>query len=323
LNLGMSTVWRSATIRDGGRLLGCLRAFDPLDGLELEYRILPDTLETIARAVRAGQARILSLHNYCPHPAPLPPEQAGGDAFLLSSPDPREQALAVSHTRNTLRWAAELNARAVVLHLGRVEMEEPMERLQALHATGARDSRTWETLIGTFRRERARRRPAYLGAVQRSLSRILPLADRLGIRVGLENRYYLREIPDLEEVGLLLEAFKGGPVGYWHDMGHAGVQANLGLQDPASWTREYAGSLLGAHIHDTRGMEDHLAPGEGGTDFAALAPCFRPGVLKILEIRPTETPEAVRRGISLVRDLCARAATPSPGQHRAPEPRRP
>jgi sugar phosphate isomerase/epimerase len=91
-------------------------------------------------------------------------------------------------------------------------------------------------------------------------------------------------------------------------MGHASVHGNLGVQDPMDWIRAHGGSLLGTHIHDTRGMEDHLAPGEGDTDFTALTACFRPEIVKILELRPSVSPEAVRRGIALVQYLCARAA---------------
>jgi len=286
-----------------------MQAFDHLAGVELEYRILQDATGPIARAVHNGTARVMSLHNYYPHPPVLPSEKAGGDAFLLSSPDPEQQRHSVAFTRKSLRWAAELGAGTVVLHLGRVEMDEPMEKLQWLCERGEKGSQACEKLLGDFRKERAARKEVYLETVMRNLGRLLPLADRLGIRLGLENRFFLREIPDVEETDVLLEEFKGGPVGYWHDMGHASVHGNLGVRDPLEWIRMFGGSLLGTHIHDTRGVEDHLAPGEGDTDFSALSACFRPEVVKILEIRPSASPEAIRRGISLVRDLCSRAAS--------------
>ena len=55
-------------------------------------------------------------------------------------------------------------------------------------------------------------------------------------------------------------------------------------------------------------MPYHLPPGEGDTDFSTLTACFGPEILKILELRASASPEAVRRAISFVLKLCARAA---------------
>jgi len=303
----MSTVWRSLKIRNGPSLLDCLLAFDSIEGIELDYRILAEEAAGIAAAVRSGRARILSLHNYYPHPSVLAPEDASGDAFLLSSPEPEHRKLSLQYTRTTLRWAAELNAKAVVLHLGRVEMKEPLEKIKAFHLQGQAGSPAFVDLVSRFRKERELRKPVYLETVMRNLHELLPLADRLGLHLGLENRYDLREIPDIEETGVLLDEFRGGPLGHWHDMGHAAVHGKLGLQDPSAWIQEHGRSLVGVHIHDTRGFDDHLAPGEGDTDFTSLIPCFQPDILKILELRPSVSAEAVRKGISIVQELCTHA----------------
>jgi len=307
VSLGLSSVWCSSSLRDGRMLVERLQSFEHIEGIELEYRVLPATARGVASLARSGAARVLSVHNYCPHPSVLPPDQASGDAFLLSDPDPEQRRLALTYTRKTLEFAAEVGARAVVLHLGRVEVEEPMERLQALQAQGLRGSPAWEDRLGRFRKERSDRSGVYLETVRRNLSELAPLAGRLGIQLGLENRYYLREIPNLEEMGTLLDAFRGGPVGHWHDMGHSAVQGNLGVQDPRAWIAAHGAALIGAHVHDTRGFDDHLAPGQGDTDFDALLPCFRPGILKILEIRPSVGPDELRDGIASAHAYCRKA----------------
>jgi len=318
VNLGLSSVWRSLQIRDAGKLVERLQSFDGITGIELEYRILPETARAVSGLVRSGEAVVLSVHNYCPHPSILPPEQASGDAFLLSDPDPEQRRLALTHTRKTMEFASELGARTVVLHLGRVEMEEPMEKLKTFYGQGLCGSPAWEERLGRFRSERNARKEIHLQTVLRNLDELVPLASRLGIQLGLENRYYLREIPDVEETALLLDAFRGGPVGHWHDMGHSAVQGNLGVQEPSEWISEYASSLVGVHIHDTRGVDDHLSPGEGETDFSALLPCFRPGIVKILELRPSVTPEAVQAGVELAREFCRKANPVPKGGGRSP-----
>lgn len=301
-DIGISTCWRSGRTRDSGTLLDEVTAFAGITGVELEYRILPDLLEPLLQGIRARGIRVFSVHNFCPHPAARASEKPGGDVFLLSSPEPEERAQAVAHTRRTLELAAEVGARAVVLHLGRVEMEEPMDQLKALYDQGDRDSTAYRSLLGRVLRDREALRSPYLAAVERSLGELVSSAQQLGVTLGIETRYYLREIPSYEETARLLETFRGAPVGYWHDMGHAAVQETLGLHDGPGWLNTYADRLAGVHIHDTRGHEDHLAPGDGTTDFSQLREHLAPSTPGILELRPDVTPEALRQGLATLRN---------------------
>jgi len=57
--------------------------------------------------------------------------------------------------------------------------------------------------------------------VYRSLVELPEYAGRLGIRLGIENRYHYLEIPLLDEMGRLLEAIGDERVGFWYDVGHA------------------------------------------------------------------------------------------------------
>lgn len=303
MNLGISSVWRSARIRDGKRLTERLQAFEGITGIELEYRVEPETARVIARRANAGKIRIYSVHNYFPHPQVRPSVKASGDAFLLSSPDPEQRGLSVTYTKRSMEVAADLGARAVVLHLGRVEMEDPMEQIKRLYDQGKTATKARLALIQDSWKEREAKKSIYLETVLRNLSALLPLAERLNLQLGLENRYYLREIPSFEETGILLEEFHGGPVGYWHDMGHVSTQENLGIQPDSDWLAAYGKSLAGIHIHDTRGYDDHLAPGEGNTDFSPLVPFRSSPVPKILELRPEVPALSVEKGISYIKKL--------------------
>jgi sugar phosphate isomerase/epimerase len=139
-----------------------------------------------------------------------------------------------------------------------------------------------------------------LDAVLLSLDRIHAEAARLGVYLGVENRLYSHQIPDLEEVNIILNEFRGGNIGYWHDCGHAHVQACLRLVEHESWLAHYASELLGVHFHDARGLEDHLAPGSGEVDFDMVARYLRPDTVRVLEVHPKVTTAEIQQAVLLL-----------------------
>ena len=56
-----------------------------------------------------------------------------------------------------------------------------------------------------------------------------------GVALGLENRLHHHEIPLPDEALALLAEYPPELVGYWHDVGHAEVQARLGYVDKRVW----------------------------------------------------------------------------------------
>ncbi|MBW2138526.1 MAG: TIM barrel protein [Deltaproteobacteria bacterium] len=94
-------------------------------------------------------------------------------------------------------------------------------------------------------------------------------AESEGIGLGIENRYYYYELPTLDNLRTIFEEFEGSPIGYWHDTGHAHANEVLGIIRRGELLEAYGGRLLGIHVHDARGLEDHLVPGAGEIDFRA------------------------------------------------------
>ena len=91
-------------------------------------------------------------------------------------------------------------------------------------------------------------------------------------------------------------------MGYWHDVGHAQVNENLSLIPPGSLLKNYGDRLIGIHLHDTAGLEDHLAPGTGEIDFTLLKSYLKSDTLTVLELKP-QTPEfEVIQGIRFIRE---------------------
>jgi sugar phosphate isomerase/epimerase len=284
--LGISSVYYSKQIDDGARLLDALAALE-FDGIELEYRVRPEALRQMGR--RPGrETPVFSVHAFFPNPIAAGEKGSGANAFLFSSPERQERDSAVRHGIATLDAAERLGARAVVLHLGRVPVEQGLlaeyRRLEC--AEGEPTPELLESVAAVLA-DRDRLREPHLDAVLRSVDRLNREALRRGLLLGIENRFHPHEIPLHDEVGLILGEFAGGAVRYWHDVGHALNHQRLGVGTQDAWLGAYGTRLAGTHLHDIRGGRDHLAPGTGEADFAAILRHLPADAIKILEIRPT------------------------------------
>lgn len=301
-HLAVSTVWASARAEGAAALLDSL-AESGLSRLELEYRLTSSLVEGIKKELRPRDLSVVSVHNYCPVPPDMPREKASGDLFNLADLDKEMRIVACRHTVRTMELAADVEARAVVLHLGFVQGIGNKQTTREAAQTGQMTPELSKLL-----KERASIAPKHLDAVSFSLERLLERALALDVRLGLENRFHSHQIPDFSEVGSLLERFKGAPMGYWHDTGHAWVAGLAGLTPAEEWLTAYSGSLLGCHLHDAVGAEDHRPPGTGDMDWEALCPLLLPARHKVLEVAPGPEPEELARGAEMLKQRFAQAA---------------
>ena len=60
------------------------------------------------------------------------------------------------------------------------------------------------------------------------------------VRLGVEARDQYQEIPSLDEMGTVLDACAGLPVGYWHDAGHGAKLEYFGFLEHEEYLRRYA-----------------------------------------------------------------------------------
>jgi sugar phosphate isomerase/epimerase len=297
--LGISTCWWFNRVSGGEEIVNGILELG-LKGVELEYRIGNRVFRQMKPRLKKV-LRVVTVHNFFPLPEGTPLDRGSGDLFLLSSTDSEERSKAVKYTIRTLEHAHDLGAKAVILHLGRVDMPSPALDFLRLYRSG----KIGETEGLAFVKEQERIREASkknnLDAVLLSVDKLNGEAEKRGILLGIENRYHSHEIPDLEEIGLILGKFKGGSIRYWHDVGHAMAQQNMGLNTQRKLLERYSEEMIGIHLHDVRGLEDHLAPGQGDVEYSQVKPFMKPSTIRVLEVHAKVNRRELLKGIRFVR----------------------
>ena len=298
--IGLSTSWNGPGANPGqlleqDRSLGFRR-------LEAYAHFTADGLRALANEAAQRDMHIGSLHAPCPvvvgpngFPTPL------GD--WLASTNSIERNQAVDAHKATVDAAVEVGARAIVVHLGNTGVAS---RQGAIFDTIARYGRLSEEhlrLRDLAWQERETAKRPHLEAAKVSIRALGEHALGSGVRLGIECRDGYFEIPSLDEFAEVLSAGDGLPVGYWHDAGHGAKLEYLGFIEHEDFLRRYSERLVGMHIHDTRAGRDHLAPGQGSTDFAMLGRYLRPETIRTLELARTVTATEINQALDLLEPL--------------------
>jgi sugar phosphate isomerase/epimerase len=270
--------------------------------VELSVRVTAEMIAEISDMVNQRSVIITGLHNYCPVPPGVDPSGDLWTILQLSSADRSERAAAVRATKNTIDWAARLHAPVVVMHLGIVPINVDGERVFRLVRAGRPDDAK-EILRGHLM-ERLDARGPYLNNLIESLGELAPYAEKAGVKLGCENRYFYTEIPSIDEFMMIFKRVKSPALCYWHDTGHAHVSELLTISAQEDYLRKYADRLIGMHIHDAAGFDDHQAIGKGEIDFGRVLIHARPDTQLVLEIHGRASAEelvASREAISRLR----------------------
>lgn len=250
------------------------------------------TAEMMA-GIRPGDLPVGSVH--FPVPAITHPEARRSPDELLSSPDESLRRWAVEQGRRTLDLAAGLGAQAVCVHLGRVQVPRHLEWVvYQRYAGGYRDTPTYRQALDRLLAARQEAAEPHFTAARRSLAELARHAETAGIRLGIETRLHVYEIPNRDEAEALLREHDPAVVGLWYDCGHVQVQANLGLDSPAAWLESLGPRIVATHLHDVRGLRDHLLPRPGGdVDFPFLAAHLPAAALRVCEFDWYFEPEEI------------------------------
>jgi sugar phosphate isomerase/epimerase len=257
--------------------------------------------------INLKQYQFSSIHEPCP--ADISVEILKQRDWFISSQDEACRRQGVLAIQRSIDLAYDLGTPIVVVHAGNVHSNLFLEKkLRALFEAGKSKTDEYLSLKEEMIKDRISLAEARLEAVKKSLLELLNYAARFSIRLGLENRYHLLDIPTLDEMEVLLGL--GGPdqLGFIYDVGHAQTLDRLGFFSHEEWLIRYAFNIIGVHLHDVRGVVDHYAPGLGEVDFDRVAAYLPQEAFRTFEVQPSNTVEQIKNSLEfLVRHHCVRA----------------
>lgn len=300
--LALSTAWNAYRLESGADIAREILGLD-IKAVELNFSLDQAMVDEIGEFVRKNELAVTSLHNFCPTPDGWRRIEALPDCYSLSSLDETQRQKAVLFTKKTIATAKKLGARAIVLHSGRVEMQDRTRLLIDLANKGRTASREYHEALGEFVEERRVKSPPHIQQIIKSYEELLEPAKEADVILGVENRFYYREIPSFEEFGILLEHFKDPHLAYWHDVGHAFIWEQLGFMKPMQLLDAYAGRLSGIHLHNIKNLIDHNAVKDGDFDLSRLKPYIKHDTIKVMEFHRHVPAQAVRESCAYLKGL--------------------
>ena len=325
----LSTCWNSHRHTDGRAMLREIAELG-FEYAELSHGIRVSLLPGIFEAVDGGEIKISTLHNFCP--LPLGVNHAAPNIYKFTALESREREHALKHSLKTLETAARLKAKLVVLHMGAVEMKDYTDTLIDMVGERQRDGagqgqqrgapppekkgffaslasklsggeegaqRKYDKLCHEVMEQREARKEKHIFYAYNILRTLADKASELGLKLGIENREAVEEIPFEDDFRGLFKQFPPPTVGYWHDTGHGQIKENIGFINHAKHLAAMADRLHGFHIHDVQFPgRDHVPPGMGMIDFVALKPFVRPDHIKVFEMSPRVPTPDVKYGVN-------------------------
>ena len=272
------------------------------DHAELSHGTRISLLPGVMEAVEADGMKISSLHNFCPLPIGI--NNSAPNLYRLSAEKLAERENAHRYTRKTIEMAARLKAPLVVIHYGSMEMKDYTDKLLDMLGRGEKETPKYQKLCAEVLKKREAIKEPYIDRANELLKQVLQLAEELGVKLGIENREGLEELPLEPDFSLLFKALGSKAAVYWHDLGHAQIKENLGFIDHAFHLESQRDRLFGFHIHDVQFPgRDHCAPGTGTVNFAALKRIVKPEHLKVFEFGPMMPAEEALKGIAHVKNI--------------------
>ena len=231
------------------------------------------------------------------------------ELWTLASTEPMVRRKAVENLRRTMEFAAEMGADRVVIHGGYVPMRPLSPRLIRL-LEGGREGRWWWNW--TWRRLETRRErlaPGALSRLREGLVALKPDAERLRVRIALENLPNLESVPSEGEAPELLKALDSPWITLWYDIGHGQIRENLGYINNRRMLERLQPWISGLHVHDVAPpAEDHVPPGKGMIPFAQYRDVVRahPDWPRVLEPTRDTPAELMRVGLQTLREAWGR-----------------
>jgi len=273
VKFSLSTNWCSGRVESGEEIAetAALLGFDEL---ELGYNTTDAQARGFAKSL--GTIPVGSVHAFCPIPLSAP--QGYPELYLLASFDEETRKMAHFQIVRNIRFAAEIGADTLVLHMGRVKC------------------RGWLSRFDMSRRVRRGRK--MLAVAKREVEALVPELEANKVVLALENLPYLEGFPAEWEIGELA----GEWVRPWLDTGHDFVREKMGWKR-ACGNEVSAPAPVGLHISDSQGGDDHLPPGKGKIDFALYKEAALGARHVVFEPNSEATGDELRAGLAHLKSL--------------------
>lgn len=262
MKFALSTNWCNRRLESGEEIVEAALALG-FEALELGFHTTDEQVKGFKR--RLDEMPVGSVHAFCPVPLSAP--QGYPELYALASFDEEARKMAAFQIKKNIRFAAEMGAETLVLHLGRVMCRGFIS--------------SWDS------KRRQKRGRKMVEIAKKELAALVPELEANKVVLGLENLPYLEGFPGKDEIAELT----GEWVRPWLDTGHDFVIPATRLQP------------IGLHINDSQGGDDHLPPGEGKIDFTAFTELARGAKHLVFEPHTDVSEESLKRGLNFLKDL--------------------
>ncbi len=269
--------------------------------VELGYDTRLDLVPGIRRMVEQRAVQVDSVHNFCP--VPMTAHRGHPEIFTFGHKDRRIRELAVAHTTETIRFAAEMGARVVVTHCGNIEMDRFSDQLVSLCEQGQQFTPLYEKVKLKLQVKRDKKARKQIPLWHECLQQLIPVLEEHRIQLGMENLPTWEAIPTESELETTLGIFQSPWLKYWHDMGHGQIRENMGLINVERWLERLQSSLAGMHVHDVLPpAHDHVMPPRGKMDFSRYKRFATLNIVRVIEPTPRTPPEDIKEALAFLKE---------------------
>jgi len=295
-NISLSTMWSADQKMPFSETFALARKLG-FTGFEFSNKVTPRLYQEWDR----NKYYVSTLHDPCP--SEFGYTELKIQDVSLSSLDETQRQKAVDNLKRSIDLAVRLGSHSVVVHCGSVHCDHSRDtKIREWYLQGRSGTLEYIQLQQDYIADRDQHKQPHLNQVLRSLEEMIAFARGSGIDIALENRNRYHDLPLPDEMETFLQLCDEPWLGFQYDVGHAHNLEVLGMVGKGEWLRRFHHRLIGMHLHDVNGLQDHLAPGMGEVDFSSFSPYLADGVLRTLEVSPDCTTDQISHGLEVLVD---------------------